>query len=655
MSRSIYGKLAVTNLKKNRKSYIPYILTCIVTIAMFYIISALSVNEGMKAIPGADAMIMIMHYGMIVVGIFAVIFLFYTNSFLMKQRKKEIGIYNVLGLGKRHIAKMMICEMVIVVVVSLAVGLVGGILFSKLMFLVLLKLLKFDVILKFAVEPTAIVITLILFGCIFAVSLFYNLIQIQIANPIELLRGSNQGEKEPKTKILMTIIGVVTLGGGYYIAQTSKSPLDALGLFLIAVILVIVGTYALFTAGSIALLKILKKKKKFYYHTKHFVSVSGMMYRMKQNAVGLANICILSTMVLVMVSTTVSLYVGMDDVLKQRFPHELSVVGTDLTEEEKAFINTTIDEVTEKYDLTARYSQEYEATPFATWRQNNTFALSEKGTDMTTMNGYYGTLYLMTVDGYNLLENQDVSLKENEVLVFSPKAKLSGDTLILEGETYQVKEYLEDMNVNKESYMAIEMTYVIVPDKALIEQLKETYEASGTKFYKDMDFNESVKQQVPAFEELQETFLKNEAAFYGEFRELERDDMYGFYGVFLFLGIFLGLLFLMAMVLIIYYKQISEGYDDKERFAILQKVGMSRREVKQTIRSQIMTVFFLPLVVAVIHIAAAFKVIKNLLVVMNLTNVPLFLMCTVITVAVFAVFYAIVFAITAREYYKIVK
>lgn len=655
MSSSIYRKLAVTNLKKNRKSYIPYLLTCIVTIAMFYIMHSLIYNEGIQQMLGADSLTIILSYGTGVVGIFAVIFLFYTNSFLMKQRKKELGLYNVLGLGKCHIAKMLVCEMVIVAGSSLMLGLGGGILLNKLIFLLLLKMMHFDTVLQFSIELQAIPGTVVLFLGIFVACLLFNLIQLRLANPIELLHGGKQGEKEPKTKVIMTFIGVLALGGGYYIAQTTESPLAALGMFFLAVVLVIIGTYALFTAGSIALLKLLKKNKKFYYNTRHFTSVSGMLYRMKQNAVGLANICILSTMVLVMVSTTAALYVGMEDVLRTRFPHELTLSGTDLSEKENAAVDQIIADAMEKHGLTYQTERKYEVTPFAVNRVGDEFHLYE---DEATAykEGSFGSLYLMTQDVYNELEHKNVQLSENEVLLYSPKSKSRPSEIVLDGTTYQVRKNLKDMNVDKESYMMIDLYYMILPNQEMIDHLEGLYgENMGTCFYWNIDFRESNKKQLPALNEINDEITSGELPIRVECRELERDGMYSFYGSFLFLGIFLGALFLMAMVLIIYYKQISEGYDDKGRFAIMQKVGMSRREVKQSIRSQVMTVFFLPLVVAVVHIVVAFKVITKLLALMNLTNVSLFMTSTFITVLVFAAFYAIVFVITAKEYYRIVK
>lgn len=655
MSSSIYRKLAITNLKNNRKNYVPYILTCIVTVAMYYIMYAISQNPGLDSALGADSLRQILFLGTIIVGIFAIIFLFYTNSFLIKQRKKEIGLYNVLGLGKRHIAKMLTVEMLVVSVISLGVGLAAGILFSKLMFLILIKILHFDVALRFTIELEAIAGTVILFGCIFIVSLLFNLLQIRLANPIELLNAGNQGEKEPKTKWMMTILGVITLGSGYYIAQTTESPLAALGNFFLAVILVIIGTYALFTAGSIALLKLLKKNKKFYYNTKHFISVSGMIYRMKQNAVGLANICILSTMVLVLVSTSVAMYVGMEDLLKTRYAHECSVEVFDVTEENKEYIRKTIEEISEKHSLTIEYDREYVYTMLPARLIENEFRFPKKDEVSNVADGSYVGIFMMSEAEYNQLENKNVTLAEDEALIFATKTPFKNSEAVMEGKTYQVKQ-LEEMSVDKESQMMMDYYYVVIHDQGTIDAWEKEYARGvGKTYQKDIDFKESDKEQIPVLEEIKSTLAESGLSLYTECRELERSTFYALYGTFLFLGIFLGFLFLMATVLIIYYKQISEGMDDKERFAIMMKVGLSKREVRQSIRSQVMIVFFLPLFMAILHIMVAFKVITKLLAMLNLVNVPLFLTCTIVTVVVFAIFYVIVFMVTAREYYRIVE
>lgn len=652
MNKSIYRKLALTNIKNNRRTYVPYLLTCIVTVMMFYIIYALTLNQGLKGVPGEVTFRMMLDIGISIVAIFSVIFLFYTNSFLIKQRKKEIGIYNVLGLGKRHIAKMLGFEMLITVAVSFAGGLIGGILFGKLVFLILLRILHFDVGMKFAIEPDALIGTMLLFGCIFGACLLYNLFQIRLSNPIELLHGGNVGEREPKTKVLLTIIGVLTLGGGYYIALSAEKPMEVIGLFFIAVVLVIIGTYALFTAGSIAVLKLMRKNKKYYYQAKHFTSVSGMMYRMKQNAAGLANICILSTMVLVMISSTVAMYMGMEDILDTRFPRECIVEAYEPTAENIEFVNQKLDEIFQKHHVTTKNEVKYSYTGTPVVRNGN-----ELTYDQTKINAHsdYGTVYLITEEEYNQLEGKHVTLKNNQVLTYGTKDQFEDKNILLNGKTYEnTKVFMRTVDQDTQSIMS--GYYIVMADQNEIDAfVGENKEYVTTAYYHAVDLQGKKADKLKALQEVQDQVKSNEKSIQTEIRELSKDDFYSLYGAFFFLGIFFGILFLMATVLIIYYKQISEGYSDRERFEIMRKVGMSQREVKQSIRSQVLSVFFLPLIVAVIHIAVAFKVITKLLAALNLTNVPLIFGSTAVTVVVFAVFYGIVYGITTKEYYRIVK
>lgn len=667
MSSSIYTRLAFTNLKNNRKTYIPYIFTAILTIMMYYIIDALSKNKSV----GNGALQAVLSSAVGVVVVFAVIFLFYTNSFLIKRRKKEIGMYNILGMGKRHIAKMLVIETFTTAVVSIAAGLICGVIFSKLMWLIFLKILNYDVRMNFEISTASIVNTLFLFAGIFFVTLVYNLWQIRLANPVELLRGGNQGEKEPKTKWLLTVFGIVMLGFGYYIAFTTESPLTAVQLFFVAVICVVLGTYALFVAGSIALLKILKKRKNFYYQSKHFTAVSGMIYRMKQNAVGLANICILCTMVLVMISTTVSLYVGMDDVLKNRFPRAAQVTVRASDQEQEEQIQEIITEEAKASGVTQKEVQKYHCGGMSASKKKNRFTVKSTVTVYDSVGEAY-EFYMIPQEDYNKLEGKHISLKEDEVLVYDPDAdaeKLGEDTIKINNDTYRVVKELNTLKLEeKNSSRIIPGYYVIVKDKECIEKyLDEAYRkmkeehpeytniAAGINYIVGFDLEGSKKNETRALEAIKDRIEKEIPDAQFEARELSKESFYMLYGGLLFIGIYLGFMFLMATVLIIYYKQISEGYDDRERYQIMQKVGMSKREVRRSIRSQVLIVFFLPLVTAVIHISVAFKVITKLLAVLNLVNVPLFFICTVVTVAVFAVFYAIVFAMTAREYYKIVN
>lgn len=642
MNNFIYEKLAVTNLKNNRKTYVPYIFTGVLTVMMFYIIDALSRGKGITQ----DTLKICLQYATGVIVVFAVIFLFYTNSFLIKRRKKEIGVYNILGMGKRHIARMMAVETILTAGISILGGLVFGIIFGKLMYLLLLKILHNSVDMQFSVNGTAIVQTVILFAGIFLLTYLYNILQIQLVNPVELLHGGNQGEKEPKSRWLLVIVGVAALGNGYWIALTTEAPLEALLKFFVAVVCVIIGTYALFIAGSIVVLKILRKNKAYYYNPKHFTSVSGMIYRMKQNGAGLANICVLSTMVLVMVSTTVSLYAGMEDILDSRFPRDVSIVCNEADTNKEETLQRLIKEQCEKAGV--------KITDRVRYRYGSMNAVL-KGNNLEKVEQYYPDNHfyyveMITQEEYNRIEKKNVSLKEQEILTYTTNGKCGKKQINIAGQNYQVKKELSEMTSQPKSTAEMYKTlYIVFANAEQIERIESFSYAD--KFNLKGDDG----KQKEALEQIQNEFYEKFPDGTMESRMLSRSSFYELYGGLFFIGIYLGSMFIMATVLIIYYKQISEGYDDRERYQIMQKVGMSKKEVKRSIRSQVLRVFFLPLVVAVIHVAVAFKVMTKILGVLNLTNVSLFAVCTIITIAVFAVFYIIVYSITAKEYYQIVN
>lgn len=642
MNNFIYEKLAVTNLKNNRKTYVPYIFTGVLTVMMFYIIDALSRGKGITQ----DTLKICLQYATGVIVVFAVIFLFYTNSFLIKRRKKEIGVYNILGMGKRHIARMMAVETILTAGISILGGLVFGIIFGKLMYLLLLKILHNSVDMQFSVNGTAIVQTVILFAGIFLLTYLYNILQIQLVNPVELLHGGNQGEKEPKSRWLLVIVGVAALGNGYWIALTTEAPLEALLKFFVAVVCVIIGTYALFIAGSIVVLKILRKNKAYYYNPKHFTSVSGMIYRMKQNGAGLANICVLSTMVLVMVSTTVSLYAGMEDILDSRFPRDVSIVCNEADTNKEETLQRLIKEQCEKAGV--------KITDRVRYRYGSMNAVL-KGNNLEKVEQYYPDNHfyyveMITQEEYNRIEKKNVSLKEQEILTYTTNGKCGKKQINIAGQNYQVKKELSEMTSQPKSTAEMYKTlYIVFANAEQIERIESFSYAD--KFNLKGDDG----KQKEALEQIQNEFYEKFPDGTMESRMLSRSSFYELYGGLFFIGIYLGSMFIMATVLIIYYKQISEGYDDRERYQIMQKVGMSKKEVKRSIRSQVLSVFFLPLIVAVIHVAVAFKVMTKILGVLNLTNVSLFAVCTIITIAVFAVFYIIVYSITAKEYYRIVN
>ena len=648
MNSRIYSRLAVSNIKNNRKTYVPFILTSILTVMMYYIIDALAGNKSIEIVN----VITVLRMGCGVMVVFSVIFLFYTNSFLIKRRKKEIAVYNILGMGKGHIGKMLTVETLIVGGISIAGGIAGGMAFGKLMHLLLIRIIHYDVGMEFHISVQSVSDTVILFAFIFFLTWFYNLFQIRLANPIELLRGGSAGEKEPKTKVILALIGVVTMAAGYYLAVSTKNPLEAINTFFVAVILVIIGTYALFLAGSIALLKLLRKQKKFYYKPNHFVSVSGMIYRMKQNAVGLANICILSTIVLVMISSTVSLYVGMDDVMAHQYPNDYQMTLYEASQEKIDKANKLIEEELDRGGLKKEGETAcHYGTAVLISQGGNKFTTSKNGTysprDLTE-------LYVIPQEDYQKLENTSTSLKENEVIIYTTAENYGRDSIQIDGRKFQVTEELDDFVLEEKNQSRVAPgMYMIVANDEVAMQLDSL--KSGLRYDIDFDMTGSDEEKAVVEEKIADRITEELPGTYFTSRQAGTESFFGFYGCLFFIGMYLGFMFLVATVLIIYYKQISEGLDDRERYVIMQKVGMDKREIRRAIRSQILIVFFLPLLFSILHIMVAFNVITKLLGIFGLFNTGLFVLCTVVTVLIFAAFYIIVFAITAREYYKIVN
>ncbi len=672
MSKFFYLKLAVTNIKKNAKTYVPYIITSVLTICMFYIICSLAYNPNLSKACGTDSMSYVLGLGTWVCGIFAVIFLFYTNSFLMKRRKKEFGLYNILGMEKKHISRVVLCETLIITVISLVLGILVGILFDKLMLLILLSTFTVKIHLGFYISAESLRFTITLFLIIFALIFLNSIRQIHLAKPIELLQGGTAGEKEPKAKWFIALLGIICLGAGYYIAVTTTNPMAAITLFFVAVILVIIGTYLLFTAGSIVLLKALRKNKNYYYKTKNFISLSGMIYRMKQNAVGLANICVLSTMVLVMVSSTFSLWSGMNDVLDSFYPREFAFSPFNHTDKDinklKTWINNNLDEFEQK----PKDVVEYTYLNFSSIRDKDTFIVDKNHEQYSNMVNDISNLFFMTVDDYNKMTSSNISLDKDEVIAYSNREQYNLHNFKIFDKTFKIKDTLNDFPNTR--FMASNMATsycFIVKDMDIINNIyklqKEVYgdNSSNIEYYYAFNLNTDAETKIKIYDKFTDdletmgSYKENTDKYVYEgqleCREASKNDLIALYGGLYFIGVFLGILFMIATILIMYYKQISEGYDDKDRFEIMQKVGISQSDIKKSIHSQVLTVFFLPLIVAGIHIAFAFPFITKLLAVLNLTNVKLFAMASIGGFLIFSVFYAIVYRVTARSYYKIVS
>lgn len=660
VGRFFYWKLAADNIRKNIQVYLPYILTCTATVAMYYLMHSLSQNSGLGKMSGGDTVQMMLSFGFVVVAIFSAVFLLYTNSFLIKRRKKEFGLFNVLGMEKKHLARIMMYETIYIAVISISAGLIGGIVLSKAMFLLLLKLLRFEVQMGFEISGSAIVFALLLFGTIFFLTLLSNLRQVHLAKPIELLKGGQVGEREPKAKWLLTLSGLASMGTGYYLALTAESPIAALTLFFVAVLLVMIGTYCLFTAGSIALLKLLRKNKSYYYRPNRFTTVSGLMYRMQRNAVGLANICILSTMVLVTLSTTVALFVGVEDVLKTRYPRDIVISSYGITDEYIDNLGATVAQVLENHNLVMQDPMEYRMLSFVGIAQGNEFLTDEPSLNISPSR--LKTLCFIPSQDYSGLTGEEVQLAQDEVLLYSQGADYEYESLSVLGRTFSVRKQLNELPAVTEWDIS-GRHFLIVKDMDVVEEMyhaqADVYGEHGSKltYHLQFDFPGDVSEEgeIAFYKDLRSSLPSGGVSRYIESREAVKDEFYSLYGGLFFLGLFLGILFIMGTVLIIYYKQITEGYEDKERFAIMQKVGMSREEVKRSIRSQVLTVFFLPLIVATVHISVAFPFITKLLAVFSLRNTLLFATCTGGTVLIFALFYGLVYHRTARVYYRIVS
>jgi putative ABC transport system permease protein len=641
---SFFPRLALVNLLRNSRYYGPYLLSCGAMAAMYYILRFLTWNEVIQTVRGAAYLRAMMSIGCFVVALFSVVLLLYANSFVMKRRQKELGLYNILGLEKRHIAALCVWETLLCAAAVIPGGIAAGILLSKLILLLLLKLVQIPVQFGFSISIRGMGETAALLGGLFLLALLWNLLRLGRSRPIELLHSNSAGEREPKTKRLLAALGLAALLGGYAIALTTRNPVNALMLFFVAVILVMLGTYCLFTAGSISLLKRLRANVKFYYQTRHFTAVSGLLYRMKQNAVGLANICILACMVLVTVSGTLCLYLGAEKSLDGKYPDDILVTQT---LEDSVDSTATLDLVQRTIANAGRQVRDI------SYEQSVSFHAKYSGNTLLTdlgQNGLLTEVTVLTAEEYSRLTGDTVSLEENEVLACADGDLSLPETFFYEGEPIRVRARLDSFPAGDSAIATNEAKLGLVADDSLAEQIMDTDLARRTfRIHLNTDGTDSEKLACA------KAVLAASDGRYGvASRQEMAEEFYAMYGGFLFLGIFLGLLFLMATVLIIYYKQISEGYEDQRRYQIMQQVGMSRREVGASIRGQILLVFFLPLMAAGVHILAAFPMLCRILELFGLYDVGLFALCTVGTLAVFAAVYALVYCLTAWTYERIV-
>ena len=678
MRLGFYPKLALTGIAKNKKTYIPYILTGIGMVMMFYIVTFLALSDTVGALRGGESVQGFLRLGTVVIGIFSTILLFYTNTFLIRRRKKEFGLYNILGMGKGNLSRVIIWESLIIAVTSIILGLGCGVLFSKAAELFVSYILKDTVGFNFTINRTALFMTLKWFGIIFLLILLNSLRQIYKSNPVELMKSEAVGEKPPKANWLLALVGIFLLGGAYYLAVTIQDPITAMVMFFVAVIMVIVATYLLFIAGSVTFCRLLQKNKRYYYKTNHFISLSSMVYRMKRNGAGLASICILSTMVLVMISSTSCLYIGGEDMLHQRYPRNIILNTDEVNTEYIKYIHTVIDEQLEAYQETEENTLHYRYVSFAGIMEENEMIFDESRLTTSADYSKVWSVFLIPLEDYNQIMGTSETVEEGEALIYATKTDFKYDEVNLDGiGTFRTKKAEKGFVSNETDAMQIMPSlFIFVPDVtdavdsindmlALMGEEERAYihdyygfdlacdEKKQTEIYNsilDKVTEESIMEATGMTEE-EVSSLK--VSF--ECMAVQRDGFLALNGGFFALGLILGLVFICGAVLIMYYKQIIEGYEDQSRFEILQKVGMTKKEIKKSINSQVLTVFFAPLVMSGIHMGFAFPLVAKMLILFGLINTRLLIMVTIGSFGVFALFYILVYLATSRAYYGIVS
>lgn len=679
MKKGFYPKLAFDGIRKNKKMYLPYILTSIGMVMMYYIIIFLQFSQSIKDAVQSSTVTQILGLGSWVIAIFSCIFLFYTNSFLIKRRKKEFGLYNILGMDKHNLGIILFWETLIIAAISLVVGLAAGIAFSKLAELIFLNLLKSDATFDLTVSSQGIGLCAIIFTVINILLFFNSLRQVRSSSAISLVKSEQTGEKPPKGNWIFGILGVLLLGGAYYISLSIKEPLQALTLFFVAVIMVIIGTYLIMISGSVLFCRLLQKNKKYYYKSNHFVSVSSMVYRMKRNGAGLASICILATMVLVMISSTTSLYFGEEDALTSRYPREINISFSSLDTKiykngQADKIRSEIDKIAKKRNANVHNSLTYLAGTLAGM-------VTDGNVETDVRNVYSGTVdynrvfqfNFVSIDDYNKIMGTDYKLKDGEAMIylFRKGSNFNGDKLSFNGgQSFKIVKYLDNFISQSDAAMTIVPTMAVFVndlDKATQGMTDATHQHDSEPVVNfnwsyGFDTGLSEDEQIALSKDINsyltdvsDNFKEDIHSTEVESREQNRLDFFGLFGGLFGLGIILSIVFIFAAVLIIYYKQISEGYEDQSRFDIMQKVGMTKKEIRKSINSQLLTVFFLPLIFAGMHLAFAAPIIKKLLLLFNLTNLNLFIVTILISFAAFALFYMIVYKINSSAYYKIVS
>ena len=664
---SLYARLAWDGIRKNKRLYLPYILTCVGMVMTHYMMSELCASDLLRYMKGGGASHIILGLGSWVIAVFSALFLFYTYSFLIRRRQREFGLYHVLGLGKRHLALLCAIETLITAAVALAAGLILGVALSFAVEMGLRSTVQAEMDFTFAVRGSVVAQTALVYLAIFLLTLVSTLIKVGRGSAVSLLHSENCGEKPPKGNLFVALLGAVLLGIAYFMAVSIQEPMKALALFFIAVILVILATYLLFIAGSVALCRVLQRNRNYYYQPRHFVSVSSMAYRMKRNGAGLASVCILATMVLVMLSSTTCLYFGTEDALRTRYPQDFSIElrftkdEGGANEENIRTARGMVESVIEQDKLDVQEQFDTRSAWFSGLLTGNSFERADRSTLMDYERAV--DMVILPLEDYTRMTGESLTLGPGEAYFCCPRVAYTQSELHIGELSYQIKGQLPDFGgFGADSANITTTFYLVVPDfDAAIDalQTQDTRYPVVISWQYSFDSGSPDKEQIVFLTDMLAAFAENKdglayASYTVESLAFNRDDFQGTYGSLFFLAILLSIVFLAAAVLILYYKQISEGYEDQARFEIMQRVGMTKTDIRKSINSQLLLVFFLPLLFAGLHLGFAFPFVHKMLVLFNLTNLKLLIGTTVITFAVYAVFYAIVYRVTSNSYYSIV-
>lgn len=663
MNHRLLTRFVFSGMQKNKKTLVPFLIAGSVTVMIFNILRSLAFcpyiyQNHREAFYGAQTIAIMLEISSGIVGFFSILFLFYANQFVIKGRKREIGLYGVLGMSKGNITYIMLTESLIHAATCMILGIGAGTFLNKLMLLVLYKIIGQPPVEGILFSAKAFWDTLILFAVIFTACLIYNVSSIRVGNPVELLQSDRMGEKEPRVKLVPFFIGLVTLAAGYYLALSAKSVMEAINILFVSVLLVIIATYCLFTAGSIFILKVLKKNPGFYYKTRNFISVSNLMFRMKHNAAGLASICVLSTGIILLLTCGFSLMMLGEKNIDDRYPTDIKAEALVSGRAEGEELLSAVEKALAEADIPV--SEEV-------YRQYKTLLVTKNGERQEYIEqgavdvGSTIDTYLLTIADYNEYAGTDISLAEDEVLVYDTNRHWKeGEQLDFLGGQYRVAGeagYKDVHYILNPTMSLFERQILVFSGEAAINTFvekagqSEEYEKYDAYIGYQLDGELDREKAARLTEAVGAAGLNLEISFKSE----ERVFFYNIYGGAFFVGIFMAGLFLMAAVMIIYYKQMSEGFEDQKRFEILANVGLTEKEAKKSIQTQVMILFFLPVCTAIVHMIVASNLIRQFLRMVLVVDALTFNAAIGVVCVIFLVVYALVYKVTSGEYYKIVN